>query len=1340
MADLLIRAAINIGVGLLLNFLFPAKQPNITQIGPRLNDLDVTSSAYGQPIPIHYGTLRTGGNVIWSSGIREVAKTTTQSSGGGKGGGGGGSVSTTTFTYFASFALGFAEGPAQGILRIWADGKLIYDKTGTGVGIGSVRFKFYLGNETQNPDPLIEADKGAGNVSAHRGLVYIVFNDLPLANFGNRIPNITAEITFQVLNKMPFSPLIELAGQNIPGSIAGGDNDSHMYLDPFSDDLYFLKVAASGISRQSVASMTAQVIRQDTGEGNPLFSVTPRFCTNGKIYSQFGSKNFENFEEVEPIGMQLTGVSFGIAGTFGPWGDPFKFPVGSEIGVLQAGAPNFGVPLKDIFIISANTAALGDGGFVTLFVDQDNVMVQENHLDTDIGRGGRVMQDFFNKRVFVTQENDTTVDLWEVKSTINIGLFGPYVGSPTKKLVGSYTKGGVDYTGTDDTEGWVVLPDEEELILSNGVSMFKVDMDTGAVVARNLILGFFSQDQWTNTGRFAFGDGHAGSGDGGFVNVIDTEDLSLTTQQDLGNAGFPDGLESNYKRAAYDPRSHSIILSRVNVTNPSANRVVRILLERGDGEGVGLDTIVSDLSLRAGLVPAELNVVGIAGVTVQGFSVTRQMPVRSAMEPLQRGFLFEGVESDFVMRFILRGAASSLTIDPDFLGKLTTDQNDEFVREVRTQEVELPMRVSVQYADRAKDYQQGSQYDKRVQNPTASMQSGEEMSLELPIVFTKDEAKQLAQRWLYTMWAERASIQSVLPWKYIRLDPTDIFEVLFAGDVRRLRAALIEIGSDFELSFSATQEDSRSDDSALVADGGAGHAVQIVPTNLPSRWLPLDIPLLTASEASLQKFNRAYWAAAGFDSTWPGTILFQSQDDGSTFQEVSATSAAAAWGVTKTAIAAPDNIFTWDESSTIDVQVAAGIGSFTTSTDIEVLNGANGIAVAGPNGPEIIQFVNVEVIDVATVRLSRLLRGRRGTDIPNLTDTHVVGEQVVLLEIGTILTFQNPISLIGVSVPYKPVTLNSLLEDAPTIHAVYNGQDLKPYSVVNVVDNIAGRTADLSVSWERRTRYNGELRDGTGEVPLNEDSELYDVEYNFGGDEILERTNLIARADTVTVAQYTALPHPDGPAARLLVEGEIALVNPDFEQGTLLAVPTGWTVSQGSGIQKVDTIPNGGGAVQVGAFAIWMGDAFVTTAEITQTADLVSLGWDIERLDIDNPTLEIKYFHMNTDPNPFEDSAQVQVRFLDAADADLGGIDSTALIPTTEDTWEEKTFSLALITGTRKLKILLTGISSGGADKPSIAFDNLRLRIVGSGVPPLQANIYQISDVVGRGRIQSVNV
>src|SRR5512134_3769158 len=135
--------------------LFPAKGPSTE--GPRLGDLSVSSSAYSMPIPIIYGTMRVAGNMIWSSGLAEVKK---KQKTGGKGGGGG---TQTTYTYYASFAVAFGEGPAEDVVRIWADSKLIHDKSATATHTTKVgiNFRFHPGNETQLPVPLIEANVGA---------------------------------------------------------------------------------------------------------------------------------------------------------------------------------------------------------------------------------------------------------------------------------------------------------------------------------------------------------------------------------------------------------------------------------------------------------------------------------------------------------------------------------------------------------------------------------------------------------------------------------------------------------------------------------------------------------------------------------------------------------------------------------------------------------------------------------------------------------------------------------------------------------------------------------------------------------------------------------------------------------------------------------------------------------------------------------------------------------------------------------------------------------------------------------------------------------------------------
>ncbi|MDQ0324517.1 hypothetical protein J2R99_000366 [Rhodopseudomonas julia] len=149
--------------------------------GARLSDLTVQSSTEGAPIPRVYGRVRLAGQVIWATDFEEVATTDTQRAGGK---GGGSKVTTTTYSYFANFAVALCEGEVAHIGRIWADGKPLDPSL--------VTLRIYKGSEDQLPDPLIAAHEI--DPPAYRGTAYVVFERLALAEFGNRIPQLSFEI------------------------------------------------------------------------------------------------------------------------------------------------------------------------------------------------------------------------------------------------------------------------------------------------------------------------------------------------------------------------------------------------------------------------------------------------------------------------------------------------------------------------------------------------------------------------------------------------------------------------------------------------------------------------------------------------------------------------------------------------------------------------------------------------------------------------------------------------------------------------------------------------------------------------------------------------------------------------------------------------------------------------------------------------------------------------------------------------------------------------------------------------------------------------------------------
>jgi hypothetical protein len=76
--------------------------------------------------------------------------------------------------------------------RIWADGKEINQS--------KFNFRVRRGTETQNPDGLIENKEGAANAAAYRGVAYVVFQNMPLGEFGNRLPQINFEVFRAVEN------------------------------------------------------------------------------------------------------------------------------------------------------------------------------------------------------------------------------------------------------------------------------------------------------------------------------------------------------------------------------------------------------------------------------------------------------------------------------------------------------------------------------------------------------------------------------------------------------------------------------------------------------------------------------------------------------------------------------------------------------------------------------------------------------------------------------------------------------------------------------------------------------------------------------------------------------------------------------------------------------------------------------------------------------------------------------------------------------------------------------------------------------------------------------------
>lgn len=198
------------GGSLIDNALFGTRSSPRFVEGPRLADVAGLTSTEGDPIPRVYGRARIGGTLIWATRPLEVANTTVERSSSGSKGGGGQKTVRTTYAYFANLAVGLCEGEIAFVRRVWVDGNEI--------DLTSITWRLHTGGADQAPDPLIVAKEGADRAPAYRGLAYMVFERLPLADYGNRVPQFAFEVVRPVDGLAKRIRAVEL----IPGSTEFG--------------------------------------------------------------------------------------------------------------------------------------------------------------------------------------------------------------------------------------------------------------------------------------------------------------------------------------------------------------------------------------------------------------------------------------------------------------------------------------------------------------------------------------------------------------------------------------------------------------------------------------------------------------------------------------------------------------------------------------------------------------------------------------------------------------------------------------------------------------------------------------------------------------------------------------------------------------------------------------------------------------------------------------------------------------------------------------------------------------------------------------------------------------
>lgn len=1207
-------------------FLFAPDLP--TTEGPRLGDTDVTASSLGKIIPFQYGVTRSGGNVFWSGGLKETKKE--ESAEGGKGGGGGGGQ--ISYEYSASFACAFGRGPAKDVLRIWADGKLVYDVTGTGTNNSdsapTFNFRFVPGGPGTNIDPLIaesvnrrlgglpDVNEGNGPQSdyrtiydliaeasantdprsaiyadyltqlkndaeaaggtppdymftpAYKELCYIVFDDLPLADFGNRIPSITAEIVWTADTELSVEEAItetvitEISGDTTPPSNAMGV-DRFTQAVVVQSGTRLRRFSATNLIETYERAASQTLTASKTGETDKTVTSTVEEILAADTNGDFFARLSRTGDTTDPILGKVANSSLEILGgatNTSSW-DTFTVPTmdaDAASVTFAASAGHTGTRHLMVGCTSAgNLYAYDVGGEYVSVVWGDSDASQPSFSgigDGPMVPGGGLGGD---TRIFWLADDGTTWRLYD----ISIQYGGE--GTPTI-TVDTLVSG----TVASEAPKTLIYDEPTTMVLAifdtgSGGRIKQYDPDAAGDVddpyeQYSADLTYVPPGATSGLSRSSPSSSYLGYANGNDLIWVNTQNGAEVIYADLLSGSASD-------------QAQIFIGSSASLYTWIDGTPYRVRFARRNASlyGTDLASVITDISQRVGMQEDEYDVSDIVGkFQVRGYTIARASNGRKALETLLSAYFVDGVETDWEVKYVERSTTPVRTIKESELGAVKAATGPVALLESRQPEYDLPAEIAMIYTDPERDYQQGSAHYRRMAQPQPIMYSLKTENVEMPLVLSEPEARDIAQRMMYTTWMSRDTVKSRLPWTHADLDPADVVQIeLQDGRTLTDRIGKLNMGADFELEIAAARSGDPVYEPAVIAAVASSNVPSVsISSPAYAKLFVFDIPLLYDYHDTARSSDR-YYTAVGSDTPQFTTADIYSSLDGASYTAFDTAIVDITWGqVIGNALPAPRALWTLDDESNIRISLSVDNGDINTISYEQLLNGGNLALIWNQitGLGEIIQFQTVVVNGDNTVTLSNLIRGRRGTDW--MVDQHTTGEFFVLLSDSAILPETQSLSLLGTTQYHKAVSRGNFIGAVPAVTTSFVGNDLKPYAPSNVVRSDDG--SDLTITWNRRSRLSGEwnmLGTGVETVPLNEDNEAYEfyiVSNAAGALDVfdptdaatyLEKRNLTTTTTTVTAADLGTLGYTLSDAFQCVVYQVSAQVGRGFPRKSALA-------------------------------------------------------------------------------------------------------------------------------------------------------------------------------------------
>lgn len=1125
-------------------------------------EIGFTVSEYGRFLPIVFGSDKLTGNVFWYSGF---TKKQFKKSG-------------TIYEYeTVSFALGLCEGVVDAILRMWLGDALIFDRRaevdengiiqpgsdgfvlGATVDLVSAdsplkdltdsarltRITVFNGSETQLPEGIIVDKEGEGLTPAYRGTAYILFENMVVTQ---TIPNISVEV---LANTNPIYPRL-YANLPVPQEYFDTPANGPVIYDAGYDQLIVGAIDDSGsgtvangagytafdgnklehlYSREMVVTEGVDgdgrpsqlfvlqngnwlVIYSKIGEGGTLFTYNP--FVGKRLSTLPGTGNILSNDFPDGFGYLEPASTLFVYPVKGP-------PVDVFCGVHPSGHVGFAI-IDDSGRIEMTSSTndvfpAGGGSACPLIVLPAQAADTPNFADGATSVGAHV---YFFTHGTITGD---TGGAYVTRATVS-GDGSVY--APVFTSIGYIDFNEFGGTAFIHRVKKVMLDDSDNCFIllvssTRGDWIAKWSPFTATFVWKSPAT-LYNQQVQSAPNALLWGPSYGYIGDNQHIYVVDLATGVIEDRGTLTNQSLPD---ANGIQQFYNGYENTIVY----LASEGAEQIIKVYLDRLARANVPVADIVTTLLDRVGVGVTERDTDDLQALSLVGYTINERKSLRTVYSELAQVFRFDIIESNGRVVYKTRGGAPVASIPT---GDFADFESEGWLKQHRENDFTRVRKINLTYRDIDREYESNVQSVFLPKYDNTRFEEDAAIDVSVPVVLEADDAKRLAEILLYSKVVYQTTYESVIAPEHLVLDPGDVITIPSDDGTQTVRLRDVSIGNDRQVKISASKEDPDIYNDQLALFGVVGRYVSSTLSSIDARVDPFifEMPFRSESEAALTSSTYImFFTLLNQRSVVPPSGLITINVGGSDPVTLNPPTRFPTWGRVVTPLAQRTSLFTTDTQSELRIKLFSATGltlESAASFDAMLNNSQVNLAYVGG---ELIQFQTVVDEGGGEYTLTNIHRGKFGTEVKAFS--HIAGEEFILL--GSSLGVLDTEAIIPFSVPFGDspfkmyqsfINTNNPFQSRPMKFAT--ALNLRPWAVSSFYGSYVGN--DLSLTWQRRTRFDGEWEDdGTDAVPLNELTETYEAylytdaaAFNFSDDATyLRKLTLSADEYTYTAAQQT---------------------------------------------------------------------------------------------------------------------------------------------------------------------------------------------------------------------------